>query len=218
MAAPCLPAGRAPRSLRPSGWASLLLSHGSFLPLLEGGAHPLGPSSAATSTTCGATWWSPATTARASCLAARCGPLRCVAAAPALLRSSRLLPGPVSTGQRRSRAPRERSFRRCAPASLRSSRTCHEAGAHAPTHPALPAQEGEGALSQAWKQQVPVYPELERLVDELLRWGEAWGEAGLGACLASMSRLAAFESCLHHDCMRVPWLMRCLPPRSRREA
>lgn len=35
------------------------------------------------------------------------------------------------------------------------------------------AAEGEGALSQAWKQQVPVYPELERLVDELLRRREA---------------------------------------------
>ncbi|KAL4424390.1 hypothetical protein ABPG77_005633 [Micractinium sp. CCAP 211/92] len=30
------------------------------------------------------------------------------------------------------------------------------------------AAEGEGVLPEAWKQQVPLYPELERLVDELL--------------------------------------------------
>lgn len=56
----------------------------------------------------------------------------------------------------------------------------------APTHHAF-LQEGEGVLPEAWKQQVPLYPELERLVDELLRWGEAglggWlDRPGLAAC------------------------------------
>ncbi|KAL4447697.1 hypothetical protein ABPG75_004916 [Micractinium tetrahymenae] len=35
------------------------------------------------------------------------------------------------------------------------------------------AAEGEGALPEAWKQQVPLYPELERLVDELISRREA---------------------------------------------
>ncbi len=149
-----------------------------------------------TSTTQGGTWLLAAITALASSLAERCGPQRCAHEQTGPGSSRGCWEGPYlsctsATVHRPMLPSRHAACECCAgvPTSLPGCPVLFEKGEQRracqrkhqrpitdpPTHHAF-LQEGEGVLPEAWKQQVPLYPELERLVVELLRWGEA----GLG--------------------------------------